>query len=64
MKLGKQRVDFVIDQLVQRGVPRALLEGRSAGERLKPTKRPNESQDLWRKRSRRVELVKVTGASK
>jgi outer membrane protein OmpA-like peptidoglycan-associated protein len=64
MKLGKQRVDFVIDQLVQRGVPRALLEGRSAGERLKPTKRPSESQDTWRKRSRRVELVKVTGATK
>ena len=59
MVLGRQRVDFVIDQLVQRGVPPTLLEGRSAGERELPERRPNESTDLWRKRARRVELVKV-----
>lgn len=59
LKLGRQRVDFIIDQLVQRGVDRSLLEGRSAGERLKPDKRKGESLDQWRKRSRRVELVKI-----
>ncbi|MBU3740999.1 MAG: hypothetical protein FGM24_01815 [Candidatus Kapabacteria bacterium] len=59
MVLGRQRVDFVIDQLVQRGVQRTLLEGRSAGERELPERRPTESTDLWRKRARRVELVKV-----
>lgn len=57
--LGQRRVDFVIDQLVRRGVHRDLLEGRSAGERLLPDRRPNEEVDRWRKRARRVELVKV-----
>lgn len=59
MQLGRQRVDFVIDQLVQRGVSRELLEGRSAGERELPARRPDESLEGWRKRARRVELVKV-----
>lgn len=57
--LGQQRVNFVIDQLVLRGVPRSLLEGRSAGERELPERRTAEDVDTWRKRSRRVELVKV-----
>ncbi|MBC8124985.1 MAG: PD40 domain-containing protein [Candidatus Kapabacteria bacterium] len=59
MKLGKQRVDFTIRELVKRGVPQELMEGRSAGERLKPDRRPGEPLDTWRKRCRRVELVKV-----
>ncbi|MCX6141225.1 MAG: hypothetical protein NTX15_10435 [Candidatus Kapabacteria bacterium] len=59
MKLGKQRVEFTINELVKRGIPMNLMEGRSAGERLKPNKRPGEPIDTWRKRCRRVELVKV-----
>lgn len=59
MKLGKQRVEFIMNELVRKGVPRELMEGRSAGETLKPNKRPQEPLDTWRKRSRRVELVKV-----
>jgi outer membrane protein OmpA-like peptidoglycan-associated protein len=59
LELGRQRVDFVIDQLLQRGVPRGVLEGRSAGERELPARRPDESAEQWRKRARRVELVKV-----
>jgi len=59
VELGRQRVDFVIDQLLQRGVPRGVLEGRSAGERELPARRPDESVEQWRKRARRVELVKV-----
>lgn len=57
--LGKNRVEFVIEELVKRGVARALLEGRTAGESLLPARRSNEAQDVWRKRARRVELVKV-----
>jgi len=59
MILGRNRVNFIMDELVKRGVSRALMEGRSAGETLLPDKRPGESIDLWRKRARRVELVKV-----
>ncbi len=57
--LGRNRVNFIMDQLVSRGVDRSVLEGRSAGESLLPNKRANESIVLWRKRARRVELVKV-----
>lgn len=57
--LGRNRVNFIIDQLVLRGVNKALLEGRSAGESLLPSRRQNESVVLWRKRARRVELIKV-----
>jgi len=59
LKLGKQRVEFIIHELERRGIPKQLMEGRSAGERLKPDKRQGEQSDAWRKRSRRVELVKV-----
>lgn len=57
--LGEQRVRFVIEQLVERGVDRALLEARSAGERQMPTRAAGESIERWRKRARRVELQKV-----
>jgi len=59
LTLGKNRVTFVIAELVKRGVPTELLEGRSAGERLTLDKRKDESIEQWRKRCRRVELVKV-----
>lgn len=57
--LGEQRVRFVIDELVQRGVDRELLEARSSGESQLPSRRDGESLDQWRKRARRVELQKV-----
>lgn len=57
--LGEQRVRFVIDQLVQRGVDPALLQARSSGESLLPVRRAGESVERWRKRARRVELQKV-----
>lgn len=59
MILGRNRVNFIMDELVARGIDRGLMEGRSAGETLLPERRPGESIDLWRKRARRVELVKV-----
>lgn len=57
--LGLRRVNFVIDELVKRGVPREMLIGRSAGELEPLEKKPNEIIDLHRKRLRRVVLEKV-----
>lgn len=59
MTLGKNRVNFVMDELQNRGIERTLLEGRSAGESMLPARRKDEPIELWRKRARRVELVKV-----
>ena len=58
-KLGLDRVQFVIDELLKRGIPMDKLEGRSFGklEPLEP--RPGEAVPLYRKRLRRVELLKV-----
>ena len=58
-QLGQRRVDFIIYQLVKRGVPAKLLEGKSAGELEPLPQRPDEDIKMWRKRCRRVELVKV-----
>jgi outer membrane protein OmpA-like peptidoglycan-associated protein len=58
--LGSQRVNFVIDKLVERGVPRTILEGRSEGEIKLLERRKGESIETWRKRCRRVELMKVS----
>lgn len=58
--LGKQRVNFVIDRLVERGVSRDILQGVSEGEQQLLPRRPDESIDTWRKRCRRVELKKVS----
>lgn len=57
--LGRNRVNFIMDELAARGVSRELMEGRSAGESLLPERRQGETMELWRKRARRVELVKV-----
>jgi outer membrane protein OmpA-like peptidoglycan-associated protein len=58
-KLGLNRVKFIIEQLVKRGVPRNILVGISKGESDLLPRRKNESKKLWRKRCRRVELVKI-----
>lgn len=60
MVLGQQRVNFVINELVKRGVPRSILHGSSDGEGKNLVRRKAESIDLWRKRCRRVELTKVS----
>lgn len=57
--LGKNRVDFVIKELVQRGVPARLLEGQSAGESEPLARKQGEILDEYHKRNRRVELKKV-----
>ncbi len=58
-RLGLNRVNFVIDQLVKRGVARELLEGKSSGELEPLPQRDGEDLQLYRKRLRRVELQKV-----
>ncbi|MFP4527915.1 MAG: hypothetical protein ACLFQX_05140 [Candidatus Kapaibacterium sp.] len=57
--LGRRRVEFIIDQLAARAVPRELLEGRSAGELEPLDRRPDENLSMYRKRLRRVTLEKI-----
>ena len=58
-KLGERRVNFVISELIKKGVPRELLEGRSAGE-LEPLERAaDEKMETYRKRLRRVVLERI-----
>jgi outer membrane protein OmpA-like peptidoglycan-associated protein len=59
LALSKKRVQFIIDRLVEGGLPAEILEGRSAGETQLLARRPDESVESWRRRCRRVELVKV-----
>lgn len=59
LKLGQNRVNFIIEQLVRRGVTREKLEGKSAGESELLERNDGESIPAWRKRCRRVELQKV-----
>jgi hypothetical protein len=59
MKLGKRRVEFVIAELIRRGVPQEILEGRSAGENELLAKLPGEDDSIFRKRLRRVTIEKV-----
>lgn len=58
-RLGLNRVNFVINQLVKRGVSKDLLEGISAGEEQPLPRRPNEDLEIFRKRLRRVEISKI-----
>lgn len=59
LQLGRRRVEFVIEELEKRGVPRSLLKGLSAGERQLLPPRPGEPTDQYYRRCRRVELSKV-----
>ncbi len=58
-KLGLNRVLFIIEQLVKRGVPRSMLKGISVGESEPLVQMSGESKRMWRMRCRRVELKKV-----
>lgn len=59
LRLGKNRVDFIIKQLVKRGVSPDILEGQSAGESQPLPRRPDEDLTTYRKRLRRVEILKI-----
>lgn len=58
-QLGKRRVDFVIVELIKRGVPAEILSGRSAGKLEPLQRRKKENLSSYRKRLRRVELQKI-----
>ncbi|MCX7908608.1 MAG: OmpA family protein [Ignavibacteria bacterium] len=59
LRLGKNRVDFIIKQLIKRGVSPDILEGQSAGESQLLPRNPNEDLATYRKRLRRVEISKI-----
>ncbi|MCX7879729.1 MAG: hypothetical protein N2517_03620 [Ignavibacteria bacterium] len=59
IRLGQNRVNFVISQLLKRGVSSEILEGISAGESQPLPRRPNEDIETYRKRLRRVEISKI-----
>ncbi|MFA6570808.1 MAG: OmpA family protein [Bacteroidota bacterium] len=59
MQLGQKRVEFIIAQLIKRGVSAQILEGKSAGESELIKQFTGEDIRMWRKRCRRVELRKV-----
>jgi len=58
-RLGQNRVNFVVNELAKRGVPKELLEGKSAGETELLPQRPGENMEMYRKRLRRVEISKI-----
>lgn len=57
--LGLRRATFVAQQLIARGVPKKLIVIESRGRTMPVERRPGESDDTFRLRSRRVEFVKV-----
>ncbi len=57
--LGQRRVDFVIKELIARGVPAGKLEGRSASKLEPLPRRKGEPENLYHKRLRRVVIEKI-----
>jgi hypothetical protein len=58
-QLGTRRSTFVKAQLVARGVPASMIRIDTRGRTVPIDRRPTESADIFRLRSRRVEFVKV-----
>lgn len=58
-KLGKNRAEFISQELQNRGVPKSKIEVRTAGKSKLLIKRPNEDIDTYRKRLRRVTFEKI-----
>ena len=57
--LGFERATFVAKQLEARGVPSDLIKVRSMGRTQPVARRPGESDEIFRLRSRRAEFIKV-----
>ncbi len=57
--LGFERATFVARELEVRGVPPELIKVESRGRRQPVARRPDESDESFRLRSRRVEFIKV-----
>jgi OmpA-OmpF porin, OOP family len=58
-RLGMRRAMFIRDELVKRGVPRSVLKVQSRGRRQPVPRRVEETDEIYRLRSRRAEFVKV-----
>ena len=58
-KLGQKRAEFVMNELIKRGVSNKVMDLKSAGKSELLEMRPNEKKDAWRKRCRRVVMSKV-----
>jgi len=58
-RLGFRRATFVSSELVRRGLPKSLMRILSKGRTQPVARRPDESDELFRLRCRRVEFVKV-----
>gem|GEM_PF-4166745 len=56
---GWQRADFVVKELVRRGIPESLITATSQGNSQLLQRRPKESALAFRARCRRVELMKI-----
>lgn len=56
---GWQRADFVVKELVRRGIPESLVTATSQGNSQLLQRRPKESALAFRARCRRVELMKI-----
>jgi hypothetical protein len=59
LQLGQRRAEFVVNELVKRGIPADRLQASSQGEKQLLPRRAGESAELYRARCRRVELVKI-----
>ena len=59
IELAQRRAEFVVSQLVQRGIPIYLLVAKSKGETEKLVKLENELEEQYHKRLRRVTLEKI-----
>jgi outer membrane protein OmpA-like peptidoglycan-associated protein len=58
-KLGERRAAFIRDELVKRGIPRGVMRIVSRGRMQPIARRPDESDEIYRLRSRRAEFIKV-----
>lgn len=57
--LGQRRVEFVVNELVKRNVPKKILFARSAGKLEPLKKRKDEVTETFQKRLRRVTMEKI-----
>jgi len=58
-RLGFRRASFVASEMEKRGIPKKIIRVTSKGRTDPLARRPGESDEIFRLRSRRVEFIKV-----
>ena len=58
-RLGFRRASFVASEMEKRGIPKKIIRVTSKGRTEPVARRPGESDEIFRLRSRRVEFIKV-----